>query len=125
VWEGKETRRRVDSTLPRLRCHGKEKRGGMWFPCRLVIDAAGRRENNEAACGFHATLLGSGLLPGSGCSPRPSSPVVPLLVRLLGVMMWRPRPSMSRGTAIGWRSTGRGADVVGLEENTTYNQLGS
>jgi len=46
--KGVETRRRVDSTPPRLWCHGKEKRGGMWFPCHLVVDAA-RRGNNEAA----------------------------------------------------------------------------
>ena len=67
--EGVETRRRVDSTPPRLRSHGKEKRGGMWFSCRLVIDTTARRGNNEAACGFHATSL---------CS-RLNSPVVPLL----------------------------------------------
>jgi hypothetical protein len=79
--KGMETRQRVDSTPPRVRGHGKETRGGMWFPCRLVVDAAGRR-GNEAACGFHATSLGSGLLPGPGCSPCSNSPVVPFLVRL-------------------------------------------
>ena len=77
--EGVEMRRHVDSTLPGLRCHGKDKRGSMWFPCRLIVDAAGRRGNNEAACGFHATSLGSRLLPGPGCSPRPNPLLFPSL----------------------------------------------
>jgi hypothetical protein len=48
-----ETRRRVDSTPPRLRCPRKEgKRGGVWTPHRLVFDAPGKR-GNEAACGLH------------------------------------------------------------------------
>ena len=86
----------MDSTPPRLRCHGKDKRGGMWFPCRLVVDAAGRRRNNEAACGFHATSLGSGLLPGHGCSPRPNPPLFPSLFAfsnywlLSGSVSWQP-----------------------------------
>jgi hypothetical protein len=94
--EGVKTRRRVDSTPPRLRCHGKDKRGGMWFPCRLVVDAAGRRGNNEAACGFHATSLGSGLLPSPGCSPRPDPPLFPSLFAfsnywlLSGSVSWQP-----------------------------------
>jgi hypothetical protein len=49
-----ETRRCVDSTLPRLRCSREEgKRGGVWTPHRLVFDAPGKR-GNEAACGLHA-----------------------------------------------------------------------
>ena len=32
------TRRLVNWTPPCLRCHGKNKQGSMWFPCRLVID---------------------------------------------------------------------------------------
>ena len=48
-----EAGQRVDSTLPRLRCRRKAwKRGGVWTPHRLVLDATGRI--NEAACGFHA-----------------------------------------------------------------------
>jgi len=39
---------------PRLRYSRKEgKRGGVWTPCRLVLDAAGER-GNKVACGLHA-----------------------------------------------------------------------
>ena len=93
--EGVETRQRVDSTPPRLRCKGKEKRGGIWFPCRLVVDAARRRGSNEAACGFHATSLGSGLLPGPGCSPRPNPPLFRLLTT--GCWVGQCRGSMGEG----------------------------
>ena len=49
-----ETRQRVGSTLPRLRCPRKEgKRGGVWAPHRLVFNAPEKR-GNEAARGLHA-----------------------------------------------------------------------
>ena len=52
--EGKETRRRVGFMPPCLRCHGEEgKRGGVWAPRRLVLDAAVKK-GNKAACGLHA-----------------------------------------------------------------------
>ena len=77
--ERRKRRQRVVSTS-RRRCPRKDgkRRGSVWFPRCLVIDAAGRGGNDEAACGFHATPPGSGLLPGPGCSPRPdSSPLFP------------------------------------------------
>ena len=46
--KGVKMRQRVDSTPPCLQCHGKEKRGSMWFPCHLIIDATARRGNNSA-----------------------------------------------------------------------------
>ena len=52
--EGKETRRRVGFMPPCLRCHGEEgKRGSVWAPRRLVLDATVKK-GNEAACGIHA-----------------------------------------------------------------------
>jgi len=45
--------------------------GSMWFPCHLIVDAAGRRENNKAACGFHMTLLGSRLILDVLLTPTP------------------------------------------------------
>jgi hypothetical protein len=59
-WE--TTRQHVVSTLPHHQHHRKEGKrwGGMWFPCCLIINTTGRRGNDEAACGFHATLPGSG-----------------------------------------------------------------
>jgi hypothetical protein len=48
-----ETRRRVGSTLLRLRCPREEgKRGGVWVPHRLVFNAPGKR-GNKAACELH------------------------------------------------------------------------
>ena len=51
--EGKETRRRVGSTPPCPQCHSEgEKQGGVWTPCRLILDAMVKK-GNKAECGFH------------------------------------------------------------------------
>ena len=66
--EGKETRRRVGSTPPRPRCHGEgEKRGGVWTPCRLVLDAVVKK-GNKVECGFHAAS--SSMTQGRGETRR-------------------------------------------------------